>query len=78
MLEALALDIPILSLKSPGGVLEIMLEGENGYFFNEENFEEKIKEILTINRVKIINTIKKYNIYDVIKKYEELFLGKNY
>lgn len=71
VLEALALNLPILSLKSPGGVLEIIKEGENGYYFEEKDLEEKIQKVLLMNKDKIIKNIMKYDKNRIINKYED-------
>ena len=71
VLEALALNLPILSLKSPGGVLEIIKEGKNGYFFEEKTFKKKILKILKINKNQISRSIVNYKKNKIIKEYEK-------
>lgn len=74
VLEALALNLPILSLRSPGGILEIIKEGDNGYFFEGENFENNIRKVLKIKRNKLKYSIKKYSLKKIIKEYTEFFI----
>jgi glycosyltransferase involved in cell wall biosynthesis len=74
-LEAMALSIPVLSFKSPGGILEILKEEKNGYFVNENNFKEKLDLVSKLEKTQIKETVEKYRISKIIKKYENFFMG---
>ncbi|UYI79860.1 MAG: glycosyltransferase [Fusobacterium varium] len=76
-LEAMALNIPVLSFKSPGGILEILKEGENGYFINRDNFKEKLELAFKLDKDQIGKTVEKYRISKIIKEYEDFFMELN-
>lgn len=73
MLEAIALQIPVLTLKSPGGIEEIIIEGKNGYYINENNLKIKIKQTKQLKKENMLETLKRYNLDNIIKEYEEIF-----
>lgn len=78
VLEALALGLPILTLKSPGGILEIIKDGENGYFFEDRNFEEKLEKILEIDKKNLKSVVENYKIKKILEEYTELFYEKSF
>lgn len=80
LLEAHALGIPVLSNNCPGGISEIIIDGENGIvadFNNTDDFKHKYEEFLStnFNKEKIMNmTFKRYDSSVILPKYQHLFL----
>ena len=80
LLEANAFGIPVFSNPCPGGVSEIVRNGENGISRNFENLEEFKKGLRRFQSCKFDrNTIidltrSRYDYSLIMQKYEELFL----
>lgn len=80
LLEANALGIPVFSNMCPGGINEIIIEGDNGLsanFNDEEDFENKFEVFMNTKFDKeiIINmTRKRYDMNIIFPKYKKLFV----
>lgn len=79
VLEAGALGIPTIAYRAPGGIVEIIRDGENGFLVNpgdQVEFAQKIKQALNcpFNREDISQrTLANYSPASIIKKWENLF-----
>ncbi len=79
LLEAGALGIPVVVFDAPGGIKEIIKDGENGYLVKDNDegaFAFAIEKAINtnFNRDKIAAaTLTKYSISETIKKTEALF-----
>ena len=79
LIESISVGTPAIVFNAPGGMNEIMLNGENGYLVdNEEIFIEKLNSIVTnINDFtpsKVSAEVRrKYNAEQIISQYEGLF-----
>lgn len=80
VLETLACKTPVVTFKCPGGVEEIIIENENGWFVENENIDELAKKIEknlnnTLNKELIYESVyNRYNLNYIIKKYENTFM----
>ncbi len=80
-LEAGALGIPVIAFDAPGGIREIIIDGENGLLVKdntEKAFSAAIEKALSLNfnRDKIIaDTKKRYSLSAIVAQTEELFIG---
>ncbi len=80
LLEAQALGIPAVAFNSPGGIAEIIRDGENGMLVDDNDligFATTIKRALEydFNRNLIIeNAQKRYSVKEMMGRLEELFL----
>ena len=79
LLEAGVLGIPVVAFEAPGGINEIISNGENGFLVTQNDvrsFKHAIEKAITtnFNRQQIKeNTIKKFPLQPIIKATEELF-----
>ncbi len=79
VLEAGALGIPTIAYRAPGGIVEIIRDGENGFLVNpgdQVEFAQKIKQALNypFNPRDISQrTLANYSPAPIIKKWENLF-----
>ena len=75
-LEALAAGIPLLLSKN-GGNLEIIKEGENGFFIEKNNCESIVEAIINFQksglRKVFFNKNKLFEVSDMIKQYQDLY-----
>jgi glycosyltransferase involved in cell wall biosynthesis len=80
LLEAISLGTPALAFKCAGGVEEIIIDGQNGWFVKDGEFKELIEKLQlhinhNLNSTNIKTTAyKKYNLNHILGKYERLFL----
>ncbi len=80
LLEAGSRGIPVIAFDAPGGINEIIIDGENGFLVkdnDEKAFSLAIEKALVtnFNRQQIItNTQKRFSVNAIIKKTEDLFL----
>jgi glycosyltransferase involved in cell wall biosynthesis len=83
LLEAGARGIPVVAFNAPGGIAEIIKEGENGLLVNDNDidvFAAVIKKALAtnFNRNQIIETtVKRFSINKMIQAIEHIFLTRN-
>lgn len=77
LLEAMARNIPCLSFKTPYGPMNIIKEGENGFFIDGsiDNFNVKLNLLKCINEINILNSIRNYDSEIVFKQWAELING---
>jgi glycosyltransferase involved in cell wall biosynthesis len=79
VLEANACGTPVVAFACPGGLKEIIREGENGMLARPENYlalAEKINEAarLSWEKNKIISSVsERYGVSKIIRQYEEAF-----
>ena len=79
LIESISVGTPAIVFNAPGGMNEIMINGENGYLVdNEEMFSEKLEII--VNNLKDYAPIKvsaevrrKYSSTQILSQYENLF-----
>ncbi|SKB46488.1 glycosyltransferase [Maribacter arcticus] len=79
LIESISVGTPAIVFNAPGGMNEIMLNGENGYLVdNEEMFSEKLESI--VNDIKDFTPTKvsaevrrKYSSAQILSQYEDLF-----
>lgn len=76
LLEALSKNIPCLSFKTPYGPLNIIKNGINGFFIedNIEDFNKTIEKLYKLDTNNLYKTILEYNMEVILKKWEDLFL----
>jgi glycosyltransferase involved in cell wall biosynthesis len=80
LLEAGMLGIPVVAFDAPGGINEIIVDGENGLLVkdgDEKSFALAIEKAMAVNfnRPQIItNTKSKFSAYFIIKQTEELLI----
>ena len=80
VLEAGTLGIPVIAFNAPGGIPEIITDGENGLLVkdnDEKAFSTAIERALSLNfdRNKIIaNTKKRYSLNAIVAETEALFI----
>lgn len=67
LLEAMARNIPCLSFKIPYGPINIIDEGVNGYFFEDDciDFQSKIEALKVLDLKNIKKSINKYNLEEI-------------
>ncbi|WP_299799155.1 glycosyltransferase [uncultured Maribacter sp.] len=79
LIESISVGTPAIVFKAPGGMNEIMVNGENGFLVNDEDiFIEKLEVIIeNINDFTpnlVSKTVrKKYSSQQIISEYEDLF-----
>ena len=78
LLESCAVGTPVISFNAPGGINEIILEGENGFMVDSEtSYIQKLNEINTRYEFKpeIVNqsVTSRYSKKQILSKYESLF-----
>ena len=77
LLEALSYGLPCLVFKAPGGHNDIIIEGFNGFFYNEhDDFEEVIKKFIFNNWDRRLIKEDVYNRYDsdkILNQYKNVF-----
>lgn len=82
VLEAHACGLPVVAFKCPGGIEEIIIEGENGWFVENGNVNELASKIeiysnIHLEKNQIIDTVmKRYEVDYIIEKYEKFFLSQ--
>jgi glycosyltransferase involved in cell wall biosynthesis len=80
LLEAGALGIPVIAFNAPGGIMEIITDGENGLLVkdnDEKAFGVAIEKALQMHfdRNKIIAATKeRYSLDAIVAQTEELFI----
>lgn len=76
LLEAISKNIPCLSFRIPYGPLNIIKNGINGYFIEDDikDFNEKIIALKKMDRTFIYESIKDYDFKEVLKKWDALLL----
>lgn len=74
LLEAISRNIPCLSFKTPYGPLNIIKDGENGFFIEDDvnDFNDKINLLNKIDRNSIHESIEPYNILNILHLWEKL------
>lgn len=74
LLEAISRNIPCLSFKTPYGPLNIIKNGENGFFIEDDvkDFNDKINLLSKIDRNSIHESIEQYNILNILHLWEKL------
>jgi len=79
VLESMACGTPVVAFKCPGGIEEIIIEGDNGWFVEHNNIEALTKALEdhvdnTLNSLDIKQSVyNRYNLNYIINKYETLF-----
>lgn len=79
LIESISVGTPAVVFEAPGGMNEIMLNGENGYLVeNEENFIEKLEfltnNIMDFTPLKVSTEVRrKYSAEQILSEYEDLF-----
>lgn len=79
LIESISVGTPAIVFDAPGGMNEIMINGENGYIVkNEEEYIEKLKFITTnikdYTPLKVSSEVrKKYSSIQILSDYEDLF-----
>lgn len=78
-LEAMAFGLPLLVTKT-GGTDDIIVEGRNGYFIEEETVEDVVSGLIKMSNVDLqrmgseaSEVAKNYSIQENVRRYEELF-----
>ncbi|MEQ1065429.1 glycosyltransferase [Acinetobacter sp. XH1741] len=74
LLEAISRNIPCLSFKTPYGPLNIIKDGENGFFIEDDvsDFNNKLNLLEKIDRYSIHESIKSYDILNILNLWEKL------
>lgn len=80
LLEAISRNIPCLTFKIPYGPINMIKDGENGYFIDEDvrNFNAICGSIDMIDVSKIQYTIKNYDIKHIVEKWHNLLNDENF
>ncbi len=80
LLEAGAMGIPVIAFTAPGGISEIITQGQNGFLVNngdENEFAAAVEKAMGINfnrqLIKSV-TLQKYSLNPLIKKTEAVFV----
>jgi glycosyltransferase involved in cell wall biosynthesis len=74
ILEALALNVPIVATDCPGGNKEIISNGENGFLAEVGNAKDIVDKLILVKKQKNYNIdVSKFDINFIGKKYEEYF-----
>ena len=70
LLEAISKNIPCLSFRIPYGPLNIIKDGLNGYFIEDDiiDFNQKIDALKKMDRTFIYTSIKEYDFSEILKK----------
>lgn len=76
LLEAISKNIPCLSFRIPYGPLNIIKDGLNGYFIEDDiiDFNQKIDALKKMDRTFIYTSIKEYDFSEILKKWDALIL----
>ena len=81
VLESMACGTPVVAFNCPGGIEEIVIEGQNGWFVEHNNvvalataLEEHLDNNLDSSSIKK-SVYDRYNLKYIIEKYETLFQG---
>ena len=83
VLEANVCGLPVVSLCSPGGVIEIIEEGVNGFLVSTKNIEDLVKGVERAVKykfdTKVIETMmtERYSLDLIIKKYQKILKIRN-
>lgn len=81
LLEAGVMGIPVIAFDAPGGISEIIIDGENGLLVKDNDeaaFALAIEKALgmNFNRPQIrAGTEKRFAVHEIIKRTEDLFIG---
>jgi len=81
VLESMACGTPVVAFKCPGGIEEIIIEGQNGWFVEHNNVEALAIALEDHLDNKLDSLVIKQSVYDrynlnyIIEKYETLFQG---
>ena len=74
ILEALALNVPIVATDCPGGNKEIISDGKNGFLAKVGNANDIVDKLVLVKKQKNYNIdVSKFDINFIGKKYEEYF-----
>lgn len=80
VLEAHACGTPVVAFKSPGGIAEIIIEGENGFLVTFGNVAQLADKIMKVKKTAFndgnIRSIafNRYEMSKIVKRYEQTFL----
>ncbi|HAV4799996.1 TPA: glycosyltransferase, partial [Acinetobacter baumannii] len=74
LLEAISRNIPCLSFKTSYGPLNIIKNGENGFFIEDDvkDFNDKLILLKEIDRANIYKSIDSYDISNIFNSWEKL------
>ncbi len=81
LLEANACGTPVISFNAPGGIMEIVKEGFNGYLVDYLDVNKMASTILSFDKNRFDSSLikehikEKYALDTIIKKYEEVLLS---
>jgi glycosyltransferase involved in cell wall biosynthesis len=79
LIESISVGTPAIVFKAPGGMNEIMIDGQNGFLVdNEEIFLEKLEKIIAnindYNPTQVSKEVRrKYSAKQILSEYENLF-----
>jgi len=82
LIESCVVGTPVLAFNAPGGLDEIIVDGQNGYIANtSEEFVDYLNSINSnyIFKPEVVNSIvtERFNKEKIINKYEQLFIELN-
>jgi glycosyltransferase involved in cell wall biosynthesis len=82
LIESISLGTPVVSFNCPGGISDIVIDGENGFIVQNNNIEDFISKLKLIiesefDRDTVSKTAAKFHPKEIIQKYlmviEELY-----